>query len=51
MYNQIQITYQVPYNNCEWRFQSFPTVKEAQSMIDFYISCGSPAKFVDDNDD
>ena len=50
MYNQVQITYQVPYNDCEWRFQSFPDVKEAQNMIDFYRSCGSPAKFVSEND-
>jgi hypothetical protein len=50
MYNQVQITYQVPYNDCEWRVQSFPTVDEAQSMINFYKSCGSPAKFVNEND-
>lgn len=51
MYNQVQITYQTPYGNQEWRFQSFPNVREAQSMVDFYRSCGSPAKIVEDNDD
>ncbi len=39
-------TYQVPYNNCEWRTQSFKTLEEAESMIVFYRSCGSPAKLV-----
>ena len=38
------ITYQVPYNNCEWRTQSFKTLAEAESMIAFYRSFGSPAK-------
>jgi hypothetical protein len=40
------ITYQVPYNNCEWRTQSFKTLAEAESMIAFYLSCGSPAKLI-----
>lgn len=40
------ITYQVPYNNCEWRTQQFKTITEAQNMIAFYLSCGSPAKLV-----
>lgn len=39
------ITFQVPYNNCEWRFQTFNTREEAERMIAFYRSCGSPAKF------
>jgi len=39
----VTITYQTPYNSCEWRTQTFPTLKEAQSMVDFYRSCGSPA--------
>jgi len=43
--NMFKITYQTPYNFCEWRYQSFSTKEEAQRMIDFYISCGSPAKF------
>ena len=40
------ITYQVPYGNQEWRVQSFSTFESAQRMIDFYISCGSPAHFL-----
>jgi hypothetical protein len=40
------ITYQIPYNNCEWRTQSFATKEEAERMISFYQSCGSPARFV-----
>ena len=40
------ITYQTPYNQCEWRTQSFPTLDEAQRMIAFYKSCGSPARLV-----
>jgi hypothetical protein len=40
------ITYQVPYNNCEWRQQSFPTLEEAERMVAFYRSCGSPAKLI-----
>jgi hypothetical protein len=40
------ITYQMPYNECEWRTQSFTTIDEAQHMIEFYRSCGSPAELV-----
>jgi hypothetical protein len=40
------ITYQTPYNQCEWRTQSFTTLDEAQRMIEFYKSCGSPARLV-----
>ncbi len=40
------ITYQTPYNNQEWRTQSFSTLEEALRMIDFYQSCGSPAKLI-----
>jgi len=40
------ITYQTPYNQCEWRTQSFTTLDEAQRMIEFYRSCGSPAELV-----
>jgi hypothetical protein len=40
------ITYQTPYNHCEWRTQSFTTLDEAQRMIEFYKSCGSPAELV-----
>jgi hypothetical protein len=45
-----QITYQVPYPSAglleEWRTQSFPTLDEAKRMVDFYRSCGSPAKLI-----
>ena len=40
------ITYQMPYNQCEWRTQSFTTLHEAQRMVEFYKSCGSPARLV-----
>jgi hypothetical protein len=42
-----QVSYQVPYGNQEWRVQSFSTLQEAQSMVEFYISCGSPAKLIE----
>jgi hypothetical protein len=38
-----EVRYQVPYNACEWRSQWFPTLEEAERMVDFYRSCGSPA--------
>jgi hypothetical protein len=45
-----QIKYQVPYPSAglleEWRIQSFPTLDEAQRMVIFYRSCGSPAKLI-----
>lgn len=40
---KIEIRYQAPYNGCEWRSQWFNTLNEAQNMVDFYHSCGSPA--------
>ena len=40
---RIEVRYQTPYNNCEWRSQWFRTKEEAGSMVDFYRSCGSPA--------
>ena len=40
------ITYQTPYNQCEWRTQSFTTLDEAENQIEFYKSCGSDAKLV-----
>ena len=42
-----QVSYQVPYNNCEWREQFFNTLEEAERMVEFYISCGSPAKLIE----
>jgi len=41
-----QIKYQVPYNDCEWRVQSFDTKEEAERMVIFYQSCGSPAHLI-----
>lgn len=40
------IRYFTPYQQ-QWRTQTFPTLDEAQRMIDFYRSCGSPAKLVE----
>ena len=40
---RIEVRYQTPYNHTEWRSQWFPTLEEAESMVDFYRSCGSPA--------
>jgi hypothetical protein len=40
------IRYQTPYNSCEWRMQTFSTLSEAERMVNFYISCGSPAHLV-----
>jgi hypothetical protein len=44
------ITYQVPYPSEglleEWRTQTFSTLNEAERMIKFYRSCGSPAKMI-----
>ena len=38
-----EVRYQVPYNQCEWRSQFFSTLAEAERMVEFYRSCGSPA--------
>ena len=44
------IKYQVPYPSNglleEWRTQTFSTLNEAERMIKFYLSCGSPAKMI-----
>ena len=40
------ITYQTPYNQCEWRTKSFTTLDEAERQIEFYKSCGSPAELL-----
>lgn len=37
------VRYQIPYNDCEWREQVFTTREDAESMVNFYRSCGSPA--------
>ena len=38
-----EVRYQTPYNQCEWRSQWFRTYEEAERMVEFYRSCGSPA--------
>ena len=38
---KIEIRYQTPYSSQEWRSQWFATMAEAESMVDFYRSCGS----------
>jgi hypothetical protein len=38
-----EVRYQVPYGDQQWRSQWFPTLTEAERMVDFYRSCGSPA--------
>ena len=38
-----EVRYQTPYNACEWRSQWFTTKEEADRMVDFYRSCGSPS--------
>jgi hypothetical protein len=40
---KIEVRYQTPYNQCEWRSQWFATLTEAEKMVDFYRSCGSPS--------
>ena len=44
---RIEVRYQTPYPAAglteEWRSQWFPTLDEAERMVDFYRSCGSPA--------
>ncbi len=42
-----QVSYQTPYSNQEWRVQYFNTKEEAQSVVEFYQSCGSPAKLIE----
>ncbi len=41
-----EVRYQVPYNNLEWRSQWFNTLKDAESMVSFYLSCGSKSYLV-----
>jgi hypothetical protein len=40
---KIEVRYQTPYNQTEWRSQFFATMPEAERMVDFYRSCGSPS--------
>ena len=36
-----EVRFQTPYNSQEWRSQFFNTLNEAESMVRFYLSCGS----------
>ena len=40
---RFEVRYQTPYGECEWRSQWFNTLEEANRMVDFYRSCGSPS--------
>ena len=40
---RFEVRYRTPYNDCEWRSQWFRTLEEAESMVAFYKSCGSPS--------
>ena len=40
---RIEVRYQTPYGNQQWRSQWFPTLPEAERMVTFYRSCGSPS--------
>ena len=40
---RFEVRYQTPYNACEWRSQWFTTKEEADRMVEFYRSCGSPS--------
>jgi hypothetical protein len=42
-----EVTYQTPYNQCEWRSQYYNNLQEAERMVEFYQSCGSPAKLIE----
>jgi hypothetical protein len=41
-----EVRFQTPYNNQEWRSQFFNTIQEAESMVAFYLSCGSKSYMV-----
>jgi hypothetical protein len=47
MTEMYEVSYQIPYNDCEWRSQYFNTKDEAERMVEFYKSCGSPAKLIE----
>jgi hypothetical protein len=43
--NRFEVRYQRPYSN-GWYSQFFATIEEAERMVNFYISCGSPATLI-----
>jgi len=44
------ITFQPPYANGEWKIETYRTKEQAESMIQFYSTCGTQAHFVVDED-
>jgi hypothetical protein len=44
-----KIRYFTPYQQ-QWRTQSFSTLDEAKRMVEFYLSCGSPAELINTQD-
>jgi hypothetical protein len=40
---RFEVRYQTPYGEQQWRSQWFATKDEADRMVDFYRSCGSPS--------
>jgi hypothetical protein len=41
-----EVRIQTPYNHQEWRSQFFNTLNDAESMVRFYLSCGSKCYMV-----
>lgn len=48
---KIEVRYQSPYNDCNWDSQWFDSKGFAQKMVEFYLSCGSPAYITTLEDD
>ena len=40
---RFEVRYQTPYGEQQWRSQWFTSKEEADRMVDFYRSCGSPS--------
>ena len=40
---RFEVRYQTPYGEQQWRSQWFTSKDEADRMVDFYRSCGSPS--------
>jgi len=49
-YKMYSITFQPPYANGEWKIETYRTKEQAESMIQFYSTCGTKAYFVADED-
>ena len=50
VYNMYSITFQPPYANGAWKIETYRTKEQAESMIQFYSTCGTQAHFVVDED-